>query len=73
MATLSINQQRVIGIPRNESLGLTKVKDIASTITEFFGMIFVSHSTIHSLELNHRSKLTVHEKSEMDSYLLGIG
>ena len=73
MATQVINQQEVIGIPQGEGAALAKVKDMVSTITEFFGMCFVTHVGIEIMDPDIRSKLSVHERSQVDCGLLGIG
>ena len=73
MATQAMNIQNIAGIPQSRNASLTKIKDMVSTITEFFGMCFVTHVGIVVMEPDFRSKLLVHERSQLDCSLLGIG
>jgi len=73
MATQAINIQKVVGIPQSENASLTKIKDMVSTVTEFFGMCFATHAGIEVMDPDFRSNLSVQERSQVDCSLLSIG
>ena len=71
MATQVIGHQRATAIPQGPKVGWNSVRDFLTSMGELAGIYFASPWNLDVLDPQYRAKLSVKEKAEIDTYVLG--